>query len=139
MTPISTGKKTYEIPFDNGDKCILRFNPTDYRFYLKFTALKKVVSDILVEFEDKRKKVTGKAEEELYDRSEAEIKTAFDDVFGEGAGDQIFKHCSPLSLVDSEIYYPFYFIDAFAPEIVGTINERAQKSAERAKEYKESK
>ena len=137
MKALNTGRKIFTIPFDNGDKIILEFNPTDYKFYTLYLQLTKNVGKIFLEFEETAKSSFGEKEVALYEETEKKIKEEFDKVFGVGAGDQIFKYCSPVSIVDGQ-YYPFYFLEAFEPEIVSVMNEKAKKSAEKAKKYKES-
>lgn len=136
MKPISTGKTRFEIPFDNGDKCILEFNPTDAVFMHKYGTLHKKVGEVFLEYTEKRKGATDIDEVKLVEDSTSKIKALFDEVFGKGAGDGIFRYCSPVSIVDGK-YYPFYFLAEFEPDIVGAINATTKESAEKLKKIKE--
>ena len=137
MKTLSTGRKKFVIPFDNGDNAVLEFNPMDFTFFSKFQTLEKRIGDILKEHQDNRASQglqhSGVGEQE--DETCGKIAALFDDTFGKGAAEQIFKYCSPISVVDGQ-YYPFYFINEFTPEIVAEINAFAEKSAEKKNEYK---
>ena len=89
MKALNTGRKIFTIPFDNGDKIILEFNPTDYKFYTLYLQLTKNVGKIFLEFEETAKASFGEKEVALYEETEKKIKEEFDKVFGVGAGDQI--------------------------------------------------
>lgn len=136
MKPLSTGKIKFEIPFDNGDICVLNFNPNDIMFYDNLLKMEDKLKKIFEEYE-KVASAEGTAQEfieKLKGQASENIKAAFDDVFGVDAGKQIFKYCSPISFVEDE-YYPFYFINAFTPEIVKQLNKTAQSTRKKMEKH----
>lgn len=137
MKVLNTGKKRYEIPFENGEVAVLEFNPLDYLFMMKFQNLEKAVGEIILKFNEEKKSKLGSEELEHALTATRKICDEFDNVFGKGSGDEIFKVCSPISIINvdgKDMYYPFYFISEFMPVVAGDITDNAKKSAEKAKE-----
>lgn len=154
---LSVGKIAFPIEFDNGDKDTIYFNPNDPDLATRLMNAKDNISKKLdnLNAEDFNLKNDGSAElpetidgyedlsdeqrEALTNRAEAMTKMLdstkniiceeIDTAFNGDISSVVFKHCSPLAVVNGE-YFIVQFLNAITPEIqkhIGKSNAEVEK------------
>lgn len=159
---LSTGKIAFPIEFDNGDKDCIYFNPNDPDLATRFIEAKDRISKRVEEMqftdfeldnhgepvvvssfeemmnlpEDKiaalKKqtegaiKVVQEAKQIIFD----ELDTAFDSKVSA----VLFKHCSPLGIVNGE-YYILSVLNALTPEIQKNVEKANAQAEEKMKKH----
>lgn len=117
---LSTGKVSFPIEFDNGDKDVIYFNPNDPDLIVRMKNLQKRVNEKISGFEDVQLEADGTPTQmeavESFEKMQNIIKDELDYAFGNSVSDVVFKHCSPFAIVDGE-YFVVQFITAITPEI----------------------
>lgn len=147
---LSVGKVAFPIEFDNGDKDTIYFNPNDPDLATRLMKAKDNIGDKLenLKAEDYELKTDGSFEmpdnidgyedmpdeqrEILTNRAEAMTKLLestkkiiceeIDSAFNGDISAVVFKHCSPLAVVNGE-YFIIQFLNAITPEIQKKINK----------------
>lgn len=154
---LSVGKIAFPIEFDNGDKDTIYFNPNDPDLATRLMKAKDCIgakldnlnaedfnlkTDGSVEFPetiDGYNNMTNEQQEAVNNRAEAMTKVLestkkiiceeIDTAFNGDISAVVFKHCSPLAVVNGE-YFIVQFLNAITPEIqkhIGTSNEELEK------------
>ena len=154
---LSTGKVAFPIEFDNGDKDCIYFNPSDADLATRILEAKDKIASRLenLNFDDFELTTNGEAEgiesvedfidlettkqDELLKKVEARVNISnktkeilyeeLNYAFGSDVSSVVFKHCSPLAIVNGE-YFVLTFLKAIMPEITKAIkkaNEDADK------------
>lgn len=141
---LSVGKIAFPIEFDNGDKDVIEFNPSDPELATRLMNAKDIINqkleaveadDITLEDNDDialpetidgYDDLTDEQQEALAKRAEATasliertnniIYEEIDRAFNGDISRVVFKHCSPLSPIDGK-YYISHFLEAITPEI----------------------
>ncbi len=133
MKTLSTGKIDFELPFDNGDICVISFNPNDIDFYDKLLKLESNIQKVFEGYENISVNSDNLCDiiEKIKNDTSLKIKGEFDVLFGDGASEKIFKYCSPISIAENQ-YYPYYFLNAFLPDVAKAIDKTNIKARENA-------
>ena len=147
---LSTGKIAFPIEFDTGDKEFIYFNPNDPDFASRFMAARdnisnkikeldtsgvelspsgevrqiKDINDVLALPDDELNNIT-KATERMIKVVDDTKKIFFDEIdkaFGSEVSKVVFKHCSPLAVVNGE-YFIVHFLTAIMPDIQKVITK----------------
>lgn len=154
---LSVGKIAFPIEFDNGDKDTIYFNPNDPDLATRLMKAKDNISKKLdnlnaedfnlkndgsVELpetidgyedlsDEQREVLTNRAEAmtKLLDSTKNIICEEIDTAFNGDISSVVFKHCSPLAVVNGE-YFIVQFLNAITPEIqkhIGKSNAEVEK------------
>lgn len=154
---LSVGKIAFPIEFDNGDKDTIYFNPNDPDLATRLMKAKDNISEKLdnlnaedfnlkndgsVELpetidgyedlsDEQREVLTNRAEAmtKLLDSTKNIICEEIDTAFNGDISSVVFKHCSPLAVVNGE-YFIVQFLNAITPEIqkhIGKSNAEVEK------------
>lgn len=153
---LSVGKIAFPIEFDNGDKDTIYFNPNDPDLATRLMKAKdsieskldnlnaedfnlKTDGSELPETIDGYNNMTDEQQEAVNNRAEAMTKVLestkkiiceeIDTAFNGDISAVVFKHCSPLAVVNGE-YFIVQFLNAITPEIqkhIGTSNAELEK------------
>lgn len=154
---LSVGKIAFPIEFDNGDKDTIYFNPNDPDLATRLMNAKDNISqkldklntenlnlkndgsvelpDTIKEYadltEEQQKNLTSRAEAmtKLLESTKNIICEEVDTAFNGDVSSVVFKHCSPLAVVNGE-YFIVQFLNAVAPEIqkhIGKSNAEVEK------------
>lgn len=152
---LSIGKVAFPIEFDNGDKDVIYFNPSDPDLAKRLNKaqenIQKRIDDIeaesvgfkndvkipetidgydkLTEEEKENLNVNSEFIENTLNKTENIICEEIDYAFNGDISAVVFKHCSPLAIVNGE-YFILQFLNAISPEIHKEI-KKANKSIER--------
>lgn len=144
---LNTGRKTFPIEFDNGEKGSICFNPADPDLFIRFSKCKEKIERKIEElktkgiaFDNEGNASSGdESTESLIEITEnirdficEEIDTAF-------CGDissVVFKYCSPIALVNGE-YMLQQFFEAVIPEIEIEIAKADKESENRMSKHLE--
>lgn len=135
MKPLETGEIEFKIPFANGDVETISFNPNDSKFYSSLTDFELKMKEIYEEFENyakSKEKNTKEIISKITNETNEKIKAMFDELFGNGASNAIFKYVSPTAFVKRQ-YYPYYFLNEFMPDVVAEMEKNNKEVAENAK------
>lgn len=135
MKPLETGEIEFKIPFVNGDIETISFNPNDSKFYSSLTDFELKMKEIYEEFENyakSKEKNTKEIISKITNETNEKIKAMFDELFGNGASNTIFKYVSPTAFVKRQ-YYPYYFLNEFMPDVVAEMETNNKEVAENAK------
>lgn len=147
---LSVGKVAFPIEFDNGDKDVIYFNPNDPDLATRLMKAKDSIGDRLeaLNADDYNLKNDGSFEmptdidgyedlpdeqrEALNERAEVMTKLIgstkkiiceeIDSAFNGDISHVVFKHCSPLAVVNGE-YFVVQFLNGITPEIQKKINK----------------
>lgn len=148
---LSVGKVAFPIEFDNGDKDVIYFNPSDPELGSRLINAKKRIEDRVNELDASKfvpkeaeknielpEKITDYSElsEEqrgvlesraaalaaITDESDRILKEEIDRAFGGDISSVVFKHCSPMAPVNGE-YFIIQFLNAITPEIQKYVSE----------------
>lgn len=147
---LSVGKVAFPIEFDNGDKDVIYFNPNDPDLATRLMKAQENISKKIdnLDSEDFKLKNDGSVEipqdidkyEELTDEQQEELTTRaevmskliestkkiiceeVDTAFNGDISSVVFKHCSPLAVVNGD-YFISQFLSAITPEIQKQINK----------------
>lgn len=147
---LSVGKIAFPIEFDNGDKDCIYFNPNDPDLATRLMKaqenigkkidglqaddfnLKKDGSFEMPEdidgyndlAEEQKEIITNRAEtmSKLLESTKTIICEEIDSAFNGDISSVVFKHCSPLAVVNGE-YFILQFLNAITPEIQKQINK----------------
>lgn len=147
---LSIGKIAFPIEFDNGDKDVIYFNPNDPDLAARLINAKENIekkidrvsaenvnlkNDGNIEFpetvetynaltDEQRNAVEErtKAMEKMLEDTKTIICEEIDYAFNGDISSVVFKHCSPLAVVNGE-YFIIQFINAITPEIKNQINK----------------
>ena len=147
---LSVGKIAFPIEFDNGDRDVIYFNPNDPdlatrlmkaqdNIKMKIDALelddfvlKNDGSIEMPENIDAYMDLTDEQKELITNRADVMTKVLestkniifeeVDSAFNGDISSVVFKHCSPLAVVNGE-YFILQFLNAIAPEIQKQINK----------------
>lgn len=147
---LSVGKVAFPIEFDNGDKDTIYFNPNDPDLATRLMKAKdnigKKLDNLNAEdfnlkndgsiempetidgYEDlsdeQREALTNRAEvmTKLLESTKTIICEEVDIAFNGDISSVVFKHCSPLAVVNGE-YFIIQFLNAITPEIQKKINK----------------
>jgi hypothetical protein len=127
---LKTGRIAFPIEFDNGDKEVIYFNPTDPEFMLRLKKLQSRLSEKAKQITDVELKADGTPVDsnniELVDKLNQAVKDEIDVAFGSSVSDAIFKYVSPFGIVDGEFYVVLFF-EAITPEIEKYVKEAVAK------------
>lgn len=130
---LSTGRVEFPIEFDNGDKDSIWFNPTDPQLAIRLKDFGSSVSEKLKAYDDMEVTVDGQAKDESDIEKFREmlniIYEEIDKAFDSKISDVVFKHCSPLAIIDGD-YQMMNFVNAITPEIKKH-NKKAMEQAEK--------
>lgn len=133
---LSTGRVEFPIEFDNGDKDSIWFNPTDPQLAIRLKDFSGRVSEKLKAYDDMEVTVDGQAKDDADIEKFREmlniIYEEIDKAFDSKIADVVFKHCSPLAIVDGD-YFMLNFVNAITPEIEKH-NKKAMQQAEKKME-----
>ena len=133
---LSTGRVEFPIEFDNGDKDSIWFNPTDPQLAIRLKDFGSSVSEKLKAYDDMEVTADGQAKDEADIEKFREmlniIYKEIDKAFDSKISDVVFKHCSPLAIVDGD-YFMMNFVKAITPEIEKH-NKKAMQQAEKKME-----
>lgn len=117
---LSTGKVTFPIEFDNGDKQAIYFNPNDPDLMVRMKNLDEKIKSKVDEIGDVDLDEEGRPTQihqiEQFEKMQKILKEELDFAFGGSISDIVFKHCSPFAIVDGQ-YFVVQFIEAITPEI----------------------
>lgn len=147
---LSVGKVAFPIEFDNGDKDVIYFNPNDPDLATRLMKAKDNIGDKLENLnaenytikndgsfelpedidgyenmsEEEREALTNRAEvmTKLLESTKNIICEEIDSAFNSDISSVVFKHCSPLAVVNGE-YFIIQFLNAITPEIQKKINK----------------
>lgn len=154
---LSVGKVAFPIEFDNGDKDVIYFNPNDPDLATRLMNAKDSISKRLdtISTEEFNLKTDGsidfpetiegyndlteEQQEDISNRAESIAKVMestkkiifeeIDSAFNGDVSAVVFKHCSPLAVVNGE-YFIVQFLNAITPEIqkhIGISNAELEK------------
>lgn len=133
---LSTGRVEFSIEFDNGDKDSIWFNPTDPQLTIRLKDFGDSVSEKLKAYDDMEVTADGQAKDEADMEKFREmlniVYEEIDKAFDSKISDVVFKHCSPLAIVDGD-YFMMNFVTAIIPEIKKH-NKKAVQQAEKKME-----
>lgn len=134
MKPLETGEIEFKIPFKNGDVETISFNPNDIKFYGRLTEFEAEMRSIYKEFEDIKNSDSNAKDiiSKITNETDEKIKALFDELYGIGASNAIFKYTSPTAFVNRQ-YYPYYFINEFMPDVISEMEANNVEVAENAK------
>lgn len=117
---LSTGKVSFPIEFDNGDKQNIYFNPNDPDLMIRMKNLDEKVQEKIKGLEDVELNEEGKPTQisqiETFEKMQNILKEELDYAFGGSVSEVVFKHCSPFAIVGGE-YFVVQFVQAITPEI----------------------
>lgn len=117
---LSTGKVAFPIEFDNGDKEVIYFNPSDPDLMTRLNSLKGNIEGRIKDLGDVELANDGTPVEETQIEAFENMKNIFkeelDFAFGGKISAGVFKHCSPFAIVEGD-YFVVRFIEAITPEI----------------------
>lgn len=147
---LSVGKVAFPIEFDNGDKDTIYFNPNDPDLATRLMKAKDNIGDKLENLkaddynlkndgsfelpenidgyedmpDEQREVLTNHAESmtKLLESTKTIICEEIDTAFNGDISSVVFKHCSPLAVVNGE-YFIIQFLNAITPEIQKNINK----------------
>lgn len=135
---LSTGKVSFPIEFDNGDKQTIYFNPNDPDLMVRMKNFDKRVHEKIKDFEDVELNEEGKpiqiSQIETFEKMQKILKEELDYAFGGAVSDVVFKHCSPFAIVGGE-YFVIQFIKAITPEIKNHIDKASVDVAKRMSKH----
>lgn len=130
---LSTGKVAFPIEFDNGDVETIYFNPNDPDLVERINGIGKRVQEKLKNFKDieldERGEPVSESVIDVYTAFKNALYEEIDRAFDSDVCEKVFKHCSPLAIVDGN-YFILNFFEAIAPELV-KYHEQAKKDAEK--------
>ena len=130
---LSTGKVAFPIEFDNGDKEVIYFNPTDPDLIFRMRDFSKKVTENVKEIEDIELNDEGNpidsAKIKAFEKAQNILKEELDYAFGGDISSKVFKHCSPFAIIGDN-YFVIQFIEAISPEIEKRI-KKANSDAEK--------
>lgn len=129
---LSTGKKKFEIEFDNGDVDYIYFNPNDPDLGIRMVDFQKKVDEKMNSLNDVKISADGNASEEQ-DKEAVEIvreaqdiiKEELDRAFNSEISSVVFKYCSPFAVVNGT-YFILAFLEGIMPEIEKEIEKSTQ-------------
>ena len=117
---LNTGKVSFPIEFDNGEKEVIYFNPNDPDLFVRFTDFEKRVEEKLKDIDDFDLSVDGTPKnEELIEKFKGINKVICEELdvaFASNISNVIFKYCSPFAIVNGD-YFLIQFVRAIRPEI----------------------
>ena len=117
---LSTGKVAFPNEFDNGDKDVIYFNPSDINLAIRLKDFKNRVESRVADMGDIELGADGQPENEALLEGFREMQNVFfeelDRAFDGNISAVVFKHCSPFAVVDGD-FFIFQFINAIMPEI----------------------
>lgn len=147
---LSVGKIAFPIEFDNGDKDCIYFNPNDPDLATRLMSAQENISkkidglkaddynlktdgsfempeniDGYNDLTDEQKEVIANRAEVMSGVLESTKKIICEEIDSAFNGDissVVFKHCSPLAVVNGE-YFIIQFLNAITPEIQKQINK----------------
>lgn len=147
---LSVGKIAFPIEFDNGDKDCIYFNPNDpdlatrlmnaqENISKKINALKADDYNLKTDgsfdmpenidgyndlTDEQKDLITNRAEvmTKVLESTKKIIFEEIDSAFNGDISSVVFKHCSPLAVVNGE-YFILQFLNAITPEIQKQINK----------------
>lgn len=147
---LSVGKIAFPIEFDNGDKDCIYFNPNDPDLATRLMSAQENISkkinalkaddynlktdgsfdmpeniDGYNDLTDEQKDLITNRAEVMTKVLESTKKIIFEEIDSAFNGDissVVFKHCSPLAVVNGE-YFILQFLNAITPEIQKQINK----------------
>ena len=159
---LSTGKIKFPIEFDNGEKDAIYFNPNDPELATRFIEAKDKISKRVDElkFDDfelnnfgepvnlaSLESIMNLSEEQLeamqkqteqsiriVQEAKAIICEELDRAFDSSVSHVLFKHCSPLGIVDGN-YYILHVLNALTPEIQKNVSQANAKAEEKMKKH----
>lgn len=155
---LSVGKVAFPIEFDNGDKDTIYFNPSDPELGTRLIGAKKRIEERVKELDASKfvpegddanvqlpdnitdyGELTKEQRQALESRASAFaaitaesdriLREEIDRAFGGDISSVVFKHCSPMAVVNGE-YFVIQFLTAITPEIqkhVSKSNEITEK------------
>lgn len=130
---LSTGRVEFPIEFDNGDKGSIYLNPTDPTLAIRLKDFGSSVSEKLKAYDDMEVTPDGQAKDESdIERFREMLNIIYEEIdkaFDSKISDVVFKHCSPLAIVDGD-YFMMNFVNAITPEIEKH-NKKAMEQAEK--------
>lgn len=130
---LSTGKVAFPIEFDNGDVETIYFNPNDPDLVERLNGIGKRVQEKLENLKDieldERGEPVSESVIDVYTALKNALYEEIDRAFDSDVCEKVFKHCSPLAIVDGN-YFILNFLEAIAPEIK-TYIEKANKDVEK--------
>lgn len=159
---LSTGKKVaFPIEFDNGDKDVIYFDPTDPDLGIRLInigeklqtsltetgnnvaldntgemAVPKTLADVKSMSDSEYEAMANIARSMAGTVTEAKLSfmNALDEAFNSSVSTVLFKHCSPFAVVNGS-YYAEQVLDALMVEIQSYLEKEARKSSEVANKH----
>ena len=117
---LSTGKVAFPIEFDNGDKSVIYFNPSDPNLSIRLMDFQDKIMSRVKEIENMKLSIDGTPEEdsaiEHFRKFQNVLFEELDVAFGGEISKIVFKHCSPFAIINGE-YFILQFVEAIKPEI----------------------
>lgn len=121
---LNTGKVAFNIEFDNGDVGTIYINPTDPYLAVRLTECGKNIEGYVKDLGGVEISPSGEAADHTNDSNVETIrkcteiiKSELDKAFGSDVSSVVFKHCSPIAIVDGN-FFVIDFLEAISPEIV---------------------
>lgn len=135
---LSTGKVAFPIEFDTGDKEFIYFNPNNPDFFIKMNYLQEKVNERIKEIEDIELDENGKPKDlkavEQFEKIQKIVCEELDYAFDSKISDVVFKHCSPLGVVDGQ-YQILLFIEGIMPDIKKELEKSNKQVSENMRKY----
>ncbi len=118
---LSTGKIAFPIEFDGEETAVIYFNPNDPNLSIRMKDFEQNMKDKLELLEkDFSLDVEGNPEDpemiEDFRKVQNALFEEIDRAFDSKISDVVFKHCSPLAIVDGD-FFIMQFIEAIKPEV----------------------
>lgn len=134
---LSTGKVSFPIEFDNGDKECIYFNPSDPDLMIRIKNFEGRVNERTEGFSDMELSEDGNPTGDFveeFERIQTIIKEEIDVVFDGNISEVVFKHCSPFAIVNGN-YFMIAFLEAIKPEIEKHIKKSRAEAEKRMNKH----
>ena len=117
---LNTGKKEFQLIFDDGIVEKIYFNPNDPDIAKRLSEFQGRIGEKLKALEDTKLTADGTPETiemiEKYKQFRKSFDEEFDRAFNSNISETVFKYCSPFAIIDGD-YYVVQFINGIKPEI----------------------